>query len=201
MSLEPTRNSLLVRLRDPLDAEAWERFVRIYLPPVYRLARRYGLQEADAADAAQAVLTAVHQRIGTFDYDPAKGTFRGWLKTVARSRICDLLAANRRKPLAVGGSEAEQRIAELPGPEADDAWERDYQQSLLDAALEQVRGEVKENTLEAFRRLALAGEDPARVARDLRLTVGAVYIAKSRVTARIREIIAAWEHEEQNHAG
>ncbi|MCY2966429.1 MAG: sigma-70 family RNA polymerase sigma factor [Planctomycetota bacterium] len=199
MSHEPTRFSLLVRLRDPQDGEAWERFVRIYLPPVFRMAKRYGLNEADAADAAQDVLTAVHQRIGTFVYDPAKGTFRGWLKTVARSRICDLLDTRRRQPNGTGGSEANLRLEALPAAEEDDPWERDYRQGLFDAALEQVRREVEPPTLKAFVRCAIEAAKPADVAREMELSVGAVYIAKSRVTARIREIIADWEREEQDH--
>lgn len=199
MSLEQTRNSLLVRLRDPLDGEAWERFVRIYLPPVFRMARRYGLQEADAADAAQTVITEVHQRIGTFKYDPEKGSFRGWLKSVARSRICDLLDRKGRQPQGTGGTDAALRIENLPATNPEDAWEQDYRRSLFEAALGQVRQEVQEKTFEAFRRQALAGETPVDVARELEMTVGAVYIAKSRLTARLREIVIAWEHEEQDH--
>lgn len=201
MSVEQTRNSLLVRLRDPLDGDAWERFVRIYLPPVFQLARRYGLQEADAADAAQTVLTEVHQRIGTFDYNPEKGRFRGWLKSVARSRICDLLEKKRRQPQGAGGTDAALRMEELPAAAVDDAWEHDYQHSLFEAALTQVRQEVHEKTFEAFRRLALAGDVPADVARDLEMTVGSVYIAKSRLTARLRAIVTAWEQEERDHVG
>lgn len=199
MSHEPTRVSLLVRLRDPRDGEAWERFVRIYLPPVYRLARRYGLQDADAADAAQAVLTAVHQKIGSFDYEPRRGSFRGWLKTVARSRICDLLDARQRAPTAIGGSQSELPLDRPAPDESDEEWERDYRQGLFNAAAEVVRQEVQDRTFQAFWKTAVEGESAPQVAPQLGLSVGAVYIARSRVTARIREIIAAWEQEEPEY--
>src|SRR5438552_1369435 len=79
-----TRASLLVRLRDGHDREAWRQFVDLYAPLVYGFARRRGLQDADAADLMQDVLRAVSGAAGRLDYDPAKGTFRSWLFTVTR---------------------------------------------------------------------------------------------------------------------
>src|SRR5262245_48529780 len=87
-----TRASLLVRLRDPHDGAAWDTFVRLYAPLVYGLARRRGLQDADAADLTQEVLWTVARSVGGLEYDPARGTFRAWLYTVVRTRLINFLA-------------------------------------------------------------------------------------------------------------
>src|SRR3954467_4923767 len=91
-----TRPSLLVRIRDAGDRAAWLQFVEIYAPLVYRFARQRGLQDADAADLAQEVLQAVAAAGRRLEYDPARGTFRGWLFTVARNRLHNFLARRRR---------------------------------------------------------------------------------------------------------
>src|SRR3954451_10319680 len=84
-----TRASLLLRLRDPRDAEAWREFVELYTPLVYGYARKQGLQEADASDLTQDVLGAVVGGIGRLDYDPGRGAFRNWLFTVVRRKLTD----------------------------------------------------------------------------------------------------------------
>src|SRR5271166_6248150 len=100
----PTRPSLLVRLRDLGDDLAWSEFVEIYTPLIRELARRNGLQDADAADLAQEVFGAVARRIERFDPDPSRGSFRGWLSRIARNLILDSLAARRRRPQGTGDS-------------------------------------------------------------------------------------------------
>ena len=97
-----TRASLLIRLRDPADERAWSEFTEIYGPLVHRLARRRGLQEADAQDLAQEVFRAVARAIERYDPDPDRGSFRGWLSRIARNLIINLLAARRRQPQGTG---------------------------------------------------------------------------------------------------
>src|SRR5688500_10388226 len=84
-----TQPSLLVRIRRPQDAAAWQQFVELYAPLVYGFLRKQGLQDADAADVAQDVLRTVAQRIGELEYDRSRGSFRGWLFTVVHSRLAD----------------------------------------------------------------------------------------------------------------
>ena len=86
-----TRASLLVRLRDGHDREAWRQFVELYAPLVYSFARQRGLQDADAADLMQDVLRAVVMNAGRLDYDPRRGTFRAWLYTVTRNKLANFL--------------------------------------------------------------------------------------------------------------
>jgi RNA polymerase sigma-70 factor (ECF subfamily) len=197
MTSDPTRASLLVRLRDPRDSEAWERFVKIYSPMVFRAALRAGLQEADAADVAQEVMHSVHGRIERFDYDPDKGSFRGWLRQVTRTRIADWSDRRKRQPVGAGGTDMAVRISDHASPEEEQVWEADYQQALFQAAIEKIRPEFKESTFTAFWLTAVEGLPPGDVASELKLSPGAVYIARSRVTARLREVIQSWERDDE----
>src|SRR5436309_9644359 len=94
----PTSASLLVRIRDGRDQEAWRQFVKVYAPVVYGFARKRGLQDADAADVMQDVLRRVAGAASRLNYDPARRSFRGWLYTVARNKIFSFLEAGRHKP-------------------------------------------------------------------------------------------------------
>ena len=93
-----TRPSLLLRMRDARDHEAWHTFVDLYAPLVYRFARRRGLQDADAADLTQDVLRLVADVMKNGKYDPGRGSFRGWLHTVTRNAVYKFLRDGRRRP-------------------------------------------------------------------------------------------------------
>src|SRR3974390_2954652 len=107
-ALPLTRASLLVRIQDSQDAEAWRQFFDLYAPVVYGFARKRGLQDADAADVMQDVLRIVAGAAGKLEYDPARGSFRGWLYTVSRNRIFSFLEATRRK-IGVGTGDSGAR--------------------------------------------------------------------------------------------
>src|SRR5215468_8731061 len=114
----PTSASLLVRIRDGRDQEAWRQFVQLYAPVVYAFARKRGLQDADAADLMQDVLRTVAGAAGRLNYDPSRGTFRGWLYTVARNKIFNFLDRGRhRADRATGDSGTRERLEEHPEAE------------------------------------------------------------------------------------
>src|SRR4051794_40220209 len=146
-----TRPSLLVRLRNPTDERAWAEFVEIYGPLVRRLARRRGLQDADAADLVQEVFRAVAGAIERYDPDPAKGSFRGWLSTIARNLIVNLLNAQRRHPRGTGDSEVRQLLEEQPAPSAEESsrFDAEYRVRLLHWAAARVRDEFSETAWQA----------------------------------------------------
>src|SRR5436190_8823029 len=182
-----TRHSLLVRLRAPGDEAAWHEFVGLYEPLVYRLARQKGLQDADAQDLCQEVFRAVAGAIGR--WNPDGGSFRGWLRTITRNLCINLLARQRRHPRGSGDSEVQALLAEQPqpDPEASAIFDAEYGRRLFEWAADDVRGEFTLKTWEAFRRTAVEGKKPADAAAELGMTVGAVYIARSRVLARLRQ--------------
>jgi RNA polymerase sigma-70 factor (ECF subfamily) len=185
-----TRVSLLLRIRDSRDAEAWNQFVEIYAPLVYALARRHGVQDADAADLTQEVLQAVLRSAPTFVYDPARGSFRGWLLTVARNRLRKWANDERRHPHDCGSAEARRVLEEKPAPAEEVArWDQEYRQRLFEWAAEKVRPSFRPASWQAFWQTAVAHRDAAAVAAELGMSLGAVYIAKSRILARIKEQI------------
>src|SRR5271170_3075509 len=105
-----TRASLLVRLRDGDDAGAWQEFVRLYAPIIYGFARKRGLQDADAADLMQEVLRSISSAAHRLEYDPARGTFRGWLFTVTRNKVFNFLEGRNRRVQATGDSRVQERL-------------------------------------------------------------------------------------------
>jgi len=180
-----TRASLLVRLRDPNDREAWRQFVEVYAAVVYGFARRRGLQDADAADLMQEVFRAVAAAAGRLEYDPKRGTFRGWLYTVTRNKLYTFLDGQRRQVRGSGDSADQQRLQEQA--ETSEEWDQEYQRRTFAWAAEQVRDEFQEKTWQAFWQTAVEGGDAKAVGQKLGLSPGAVYVAKSRVLARLKE--------------
>src|SRR5689334_17260768 len=122
-----TRPSLLVRIRDPRDNQAWSQFVEIYAPLIYGFARKHGLQDADAADLTQEVLRAVAQTIRGLDYDPNRGSFRGWLFTVVRNKLRNFVSRRRSYDQGTGDTDAQNLLKEQPAPESDQAalWDQE----------------------------------------------------------------------------
>jgi RNA polymerase sigma-70 factor (ECF subfamily) len=191
-----TRPSLLARIRDLRDEEAWRQFVALYTPLVYRFARKRGLQDADAADLAQDVLRAVAGAAPDLEYDPRRGSFRGWLYGVARHKLCDFLTAQQRRCPGSGETAAQLLLAEQAAPAGEAAlWDQEYERRLFEWAAEQIRGGFKDQTWQAFWQTAVEGREPRETAAALGMSLGAVYIAKSRVLARLRKQVQEWQAE------
>jgi RNA polymerase sigma factor (sigma-70 family) len=186
-----TRQSLLVRLKDPRDGQAWSEFVAIYTPLIDRLARANGLQSADAADIAQEVFRAVAGAIDRYDPDPARGSFRGWLFRIARNLMINLLAARRIRPQATGDSDVQEMLDRVPAPDGAETafFDLEYRRRIFVWAADQIRDEFRESTWLAFWLTAVEGQTPRVAAEASGISVGAVYIAKSRVMARLKSII------------
>ena len=184
-----TRVSLLARLKSGRDDPAWGEFVQLYAPVIYGFARKRGLQDSDAADLMQEVLRSVARNADRMEYDPARGTFRGWLYTVTRNKIYNFLNGQRNRPRAAGDSGARERLDSIPdrSAEPDGDWDLEYQRRLSAKAMDLVRGEFQPNTWKAFWGAAVEGRPAAEVGGELGMTPGAVYVAKSRVLARLRE--------------
>jgi RNA polymerase sigma-70 factor (ECF subfamily) len=186
-----TPRSLLERARAG-DPTAWETLVGLYAPLVHHWCRRWDLQDQDAADVVQEVFQAVLTHLADFRRNRPGDTFRGWLRTIVRNKVHDHFRRLGREPGGVGGTEAQLRLAQVPGPEVDDvesADDEDAERRLFHRCLEVIRGEFEERTWQAFWRTAVDGRSPKDVADDLGMSPGAVRVAKCRVLHRLREAL------------
>jgi RNA polymerase sigma-70 factor (ECF subfamily) len=186
-----TRPSLLVRLRDARDEAAWAQFVEIYAPLVYGFARKHGLQDADAADVTQEVLQAVSVAAKKLEYDPRRGSFRGWLFTVVRNKLRNFLSRQKRPGQGSGSAKMQNLLMELPDREEDQTalWEQEYERQLFSWAAAQIRSDFQDSTWQAFWQTAVEGKSGKEVAKVLGMSVAAVYLAKGRVMGRLKELI------------
>ncbi|MCB1095605.1 MAG: RNA polymerase sigma factor [Verrucomicrobiae bacterium] len=186
-----TRQTLLLRIRDDGDERAWEEFLDLYAAFVFNYCRKQGLQQADVEDVVQEVFRAVAKSIRGFDYDPVQGTFRSWLFRVVRSKLANHFNKQKRLPATPGSTQLEglaNNDFEANPAEAETVeWELDYRRRVFQWATERVRAEFKASTWQAFWMSAVEEKAPAMIAEELGISTGAVYIAKSRVVARLRK--------------
>jgi RNA polymerase sigma-70 factor, ECF subfamily len=180
--MDTTSASLLERLRQPNPQADWARFVELYTPFLLEWARRAGLQAQDAADLVQEVfVTALHE-MPQFNYDKNK-SFRGWLRTVARRKWLNRQRARQKLPEV-----HEAALADVAGPADMEAfWEAEHHQRLTARALELMQAEFEPTTWKACWEFVVQSRPAADVATELGLSENAVYIAKWRVTRRLRE--------------
>lgn len=195
-----TRQTLLMRIRDADDQHAWEEFVELYAPVIYRFTLSRGLGREDAGDVVQDVMRSVSGAMEDFEYDSKRGKFRSWLFTVVRNQIAGFYRRKACRPQLHGGTTV---LAVAEGQEvcseSEPEWEREYQHQLFHWAAAKVRQEFGQETWQAFWRTAVEDHDAADVARDLEMSRSSVYVAKSRAVKRIKEVIhsAAGENWEQ----
>jgi RNA polymerase sigma factor (sigma-70 family) len=189
MSQSPkTRASLILRLRRPDDAAAWTEFVEIYQPLIFRLARnKGGLQEADALDLTQEVLARVANAVNRFELDPEQGSFRGWLNRITRNLVVDFLRGKQRQPITGDHSEVQQLLDNAPaGPESS-LFDAEQQRQVFAWAADRIQDQFQAATWEAFWLTAVDDWPVEEVGQRLDMTPGAVYIARSRVMARLKQ--------------
>jgi RNA polymerase sigma-70 factor (ECF subfamily) len=187
-SSHATSRSLLERVKAD-EAEAWERLVALYAPLVFHWCRRWELREPDVADILQEVFQAVVTHVAGFRKEREGDTFRGWLRRITRNKVLDHLRRLGREPPGVGGSEAQNRLAQLPFPKSRDDSDSDVpaERGLVLRALELIREDFEERTWQAFWRTAVEGQSPRDVAQALSMSAGAVRVAKCRVLHRLRQ--------------
>ena len=188
-AVQSTRASLLLRIRNAEDQTAWATFVEIYTPLVWGLCRRYGLQDADAADLAQEVMLTVAKAIRTFEYDSQRGSFRAWLLTVTRRKLHNFWSRQGRHPRTVTNTAILANLEASASAQEEACWDREYHRRVFEQAAGKVRKDVKDSTWQAFWQTAMENRPGIEVARNLGLNLSSVYVARKRVLDRIRAVI------------
>ncbi len=187
-----------MRLSNRQDIEAWDQFVEIYQPFVFRLVRSKGFQDADANDIVQEVMLAVSKAIHRWEADPAKGRFRDWLFRIARNLMINFLTRRKHQPFRVGPGMLVEFLAQQlergePSVEASREFDLEYRRELFLIAAERVSQSVRPKTWDAFRLTSIEQRSIKEVAQDLQMTEGAVLVARCRVLARMRELVRSLE--------
>lgn len=198
-----TRPSLLLRVRDPRNDQAWEEFLEIYEPLVYRLARQKRFQDADARELTQEVFLAVARAVDRFSPDRSRGSFRGWLFRIARNLMINFLEREGRCFHGTGDTWMNQALEEEPAPDAapSGVFDGEYRHQAFQWAAGRVREEVQENTWRAFWLTSVEGQEVSQAAKSLGLSPGAVYVARSRVLARLRKKVEELDGDETERMG
>jgi len=188
-----TPKSLLNRLRDqPGDGAAWQRFDNLYRPLLLAWLRRYAIKPQDADDLVQQVLHVVVSDLPHFQYDPATGKFRSWLRAILVNRLRDFWRAEKKRPKpakADGSSDYfENNVNQLEDPNSNLArlWDREHDEHVTQQLLKLIQNDFEPSTWQSFQRL-MAGEKAAAIAAELKISTNAVYLAKSSVLKRLRQ--------------
>src|SRR5262249_5413542 len=189
-----TGSLLLLALSDPANPQFWDAFVDCYGPKIHGWCRQRGLQEADAQDVTEEALTQLVQKLRVFAYDPDKGSFRSWLKTLTHHAWCDYLESRRRACGDSTGPETQERLETLEAREdLFKALEESFDFEVLEEAKARVRLRITPRDWQIFEDLALGGRSGPAVARELKISVSAALMAKSRVQKKLREEIRRLE--------
>jgi RNA polymerase sigma-70 factor, ECF subfamily len=193
-----TSQSLIARIKDLADEASWTEFLGIYRPVVYRLARRRGMQDADAQDVTQRVFLAIAQAINDWEPGPDRPPFRAWLATITRNAATKTLA-RRRPDMGTGSSSMMELLNAEPDEEEETttAFLFESRRETLRWAAEQIRSQFSETTWRLFWETAIEGRAVTDVAAETGRSAGAVYMARFRVSQRLKqkvlEVSRHWE--------
>lgn len=189
-----THATLLARVSACVDPDAWEEFCARYESLIRDFARRRGVVGADADDVVQDVLIALTKSMPGFQYDPARGKFRSYLKTVVLRSIF------RKSSRGAGEVSLDQIDEALRGaaddPLLDEAWEQDWRQYHVRQAMRTLESEFNAADRHCFVAYVVQGDDAAAVAGRYGMSLDQVYQAKHRMLKRLRAVIAAQVEEE-----
>jgi RNA polymerase sigma-70 factor (ECF subfamily) len=198
-----TRASLLSRLKNWEDAESWQDFANTYERLVYATAVRSGLSDSEAKDVLQEVLVCVAKTIDDFKSDPARGTFKGWLLNLTRWRIADQLRKRPAIPPHAARTRSEDdtpTVERIPDSSVDvltGIWESEWRQSLLEAAVARLRRRTKPKQFQMFELYGLRNWPGIKVAKELGVRLGQVYLVNHRLRKMLQQEMASLEQQMQ----
>src|SRR6266540_5868108 len=204
-----TRRSLLSRLKQSNAQESWREFFDTYWRLIYTTALNAGLTDSEAQEVVQETVLTVVKKIASFRYDPAVGSFKGWLLTIVRWRVADQFRKRQQQiqPLrARRGTETRstatvERVADPGAIDLDAVWDEEWQRTLFAAALARVKRQANARHYQIFDLHAVKHWPVQKVAQTLGVSTGQVRLAKHRITSLLRREVARLEKEEEKRWG
>jgi RNA polymerase sigma factor (sigma-70 family) len=202
-SLLATRRSLVERLADWRDHRRWQEFFDTYWKVIYSAARKSGLTDAEAQEVVQETVITVARNIDKLKYDPAIGSFKGWLLQITRWRIADQF--RKREPGNAKRPDSDddrltatvERVPDAQIVDLDQVWEAEWKDNLFEAAIVRVKKKIDPKQFQIFDCYVRKEWPAQKVAERLRVNVGQVYLARHRVGALLKKEIKALEKTEQ----
>jgi RNA polymerase sigma-70 factor (ECF subfamily) len=195
-----TRRSLVERLADWDDQKNWQEFFDTYWRLIYGVARKAGLTEAEAHDVVQETIITVAKKVGKLRYDPARGSFKGWLLQTTRWRIADQfrkrqadVVTTKRRTDETRRTATIDRVPDPAGVDLDDEWETAWQRNLVEAALERMKQKVDLKQFQIFDCYVMREWPVRKVASALGVSAGQVYLVKHRLSALLKKEVRAVE--------
>lgn len=188
-----TRETLLLRLRDPGDAASWEEFVDLYTPMLYAYCLKRGVRREDAADIVQEVMRTVARQMGSFTYDPDRGTFRAWMHTLLRASLSRFFKKAEHQPRTAESTAILRKLENTPDPVEQRDWDREYEHEMLAWAMAKAKPQFSARVWEVFEETAVRERSVGDVAAKFGMTSNAVNLAKFRVMEKLREIVTGIE--------
>lgn len=196
--MESTRASLILRLQNADDVAAWDEFAAIYAPVIHRVALARGFQVADADDIVQEVLLSVARSVSAWLERDDRGLFRAWLLRITRNEAVDRLTRRATRKLGSDGESGDRVIAKLTAPnELSRELDHEYEQVVFQWAAAKVRESVAEHTFEAFWLTSVEGLSVEETSKRLGIRPGNIYFARSRVMARLMQLVQQYESEDE----
>lgn len=188
--MSATSHSLLDRLKNRHDSQAWRQWLAVYEPWLRGWLRRHHLQPADSDDLLQNILVVVSEKLPDFVHNGRPGSFRAWLRTILINQARYFWRGQRQLPDQPANSLAWLDLLADPSSELSRQWEIEHDRELVRRLLAVVQSEFRPQTWEVFRLLILEDRPAAEVARCCKMELNAVYVAKSRVLTRLRQELA-----------
>jgi RNA polymerase sigma factor (sigma-70 family) len=192
----PTRRSLVSRLRRWDDQASWDEFFNTYWRLIYSVAIKAGLTDMEAEDVVQETVLGIAKKMGEFRYDPAVCSFRGWLLHVTRLRILDQyrkrLPVESRKT-RTNGTTALERVPDSAGDGLDTVWDEEWEKNIVDAAMARVKGRVRPEHYQMFYLNVVKEVSAQKVAGTFGVTTAHVYLVKHRVARLIKSEVKRLE--------
>lgn len=194
-----TNDTLIARLQNPADRQAWHEFASLYEPIIFRFAKRRGLQDADAEDITQRVLWAVARAADRWEPGTSRGRFRGWLARVTSNAVINMVS-REQQVRGSGRSSVHELLEQTPEASGDVSaeWQHGRRCELFRHAAARVKNKFTDAAWQAFWLTAVDGLSGVEASERLGISIGAVYAARSRVLAKIRMAVAAIEEVESN---